>query len=406
MKPIQHQKDVKPHLVRSMYSCLKKTADNNEAFLDSTMDSGNVSSSLNMPKPEILYQSEHFIVINKPFDLRMNGDFDYTVEKIIMNYLPMKSNEENEIQLKWIHQLDYATSGVLCIGLTKDGASIASAAFANRETKKSYLALVEGYVDFKLWSSRNQLNSNQDVSKKQNQNEDQNRNTKKARPDNNPLESSSTWQDQIMHKNLQKCYDILVAIKSHHQSSSSNSNALMTDENHIHPLNKDHNHSTFLCTTEATNELFYYTYEQFSEDSKLRKRLRKFLKINGYDVNLDESKADIQNRASSNMNRLDNNDSAHHDYQGIETSIILETDSIMSHETSVISRINSTSICPHLYTLVGPHSSLNEAHQGDAAGIQRTIYYDDDNDRLIVEVSLAEIENEFRVELGHGKLVL
>ena len=43
----------------------------------------------------------------------MNGDFNVTVEKLLLKWLPGITIAS----MKWIHQLDYATSGVLCIGL-------------------------------------------------------------------------------------------------------------------------------------------------------------------------------------------------------------------------------------------------------------------------------------------------
>lgn len=55
----------------------------------------------------ILYRNEHFIAINKPHDVRMDGDFDETIEKLLISTIQgtTKSN------FKWIHQLDFATSG-------------------------------------------------------------------------------------------------------------------------------------------------------------------------------------------------------------------------------------------------------------------------------------------------------
>ena len=52
-------------------------------------------------KSIILFQNEHFVVINKPYDVRMNGDFDTTVEHILMDLI----EESSPASLKWIHQL-------------------------------------------------------------------------------------------------------------------------------------------------------------------------------------------------------------------------------------------------------------------------------------------------------------
>jgi 23S rRNA-/tRNA-specific pseudouridylate synthase len=39
------------------------------------------------------------------------GDFRVTVEKLVNSWIGVASG------LKWVHRLDYATSGVLCVGL-------------------------------------------------------------------------------------------------------------------------------------------------------------------------------------------------------------------------------------------------------------------------------------------------
>ncbi len=59
----------------------------------------------------ILFQSDEFIVINKPFDVRMDGNFGTTVEKLLESYFSL--NCQPRPTFKWVHQLDFATSGVL-----------------------------------------------------------------------------------------------------------------------------------------------------------------------------------------------------------------------------------------------------------------------------------------------------
>ncbi len=62
----------------------------------------------------ILYRDDFFFVLNKPHDVRMNGDFDVTIEKIVKHHLSCGQPADWQCpSLKWIHQLDYATSGVL-----------------------------------------------------------------------------------------------------------------------------------------------------------------------------------------------------------------------------------------------------------------------------------------------------
>ena len=73
--------------------------------------------SLDVVPPAILYLSEDYVLIDKPCDVRMDGDFPVTVEKLIDRWVTDATGTQPELRL--IHQLDFATSGVLCMGLTK-----------------------------------------------------------------------------------------------------------------------------------------------------------------------------------------------------------------------------------------------------------------------------------------------
>ena len=105
-----------------------------------------VSRDMAPPPLDVLMHDADYVVINKSANLRLDGNFDHTVEKQLKDAFPSSSHT-----LKWIHQLDYATSGVLCIGLNRRAAAKASLAFAERLTKKSYLAVVRGHVNVASW---------------------------------------------------------------------------------------------------------------------------------------------------------------------------------------------------------------------------------------------------------------
>ena len=74
-------------------------------------------STLDEVPPAILYLSDDFVMINKPCDVRMDGEFPVTVEKLVHRWIADRTGKQTETRL--IHQLDFATSGVLCMGLTK-----------------------------------------------------------------------------------------------------------------------------------------------------------------------------------------------------------------------------------------------------------------------------------------------
>lgn len=80
--------------------------------------------------------------------MRIDGDFEHTVEKLILRYMRSISFDVATpgFRPRFVHRLDYATSGVLLVGLSKHATSVASSQFERRDAKKVYIALVHGVV--------------------------------------------------------------------------------------------------------------------------------------------------------------------------------------------------------------------------------------------------------------------
>lgn len=70
----------------------------------------------------------------------MDGKFPVTVESLCRAW-----GFEN---VRFVHQLDYATSGVLCLGSTKEAAAAACQLFRLRAVHKEYAAIVYGHVNW------------------------------------------------------------------------------------------------------------------------------------------------------------------------------------------------------------------------------------------------------------------
>jgi 23S rRNA-/tRNA-specific pseudouridylate synthase len=129
---------------------MSKTVRPNRTQLD--VDKSRSSSSARKRKNDasvlgtnrILLYTNNYLCIDKPCDLRMNGDFDNSVEKLVFSTFP--NLKADNVNLRWVHQLDYATSGALCIGLNRSAAARASLAFSARLTKKLYIAIVKGHL--------------------------------------------------------------------------------------------------------------------------------------------------------------------------------------------------------------------------------------------------------------------
>lgn len=101
------------------------------------------------PSIRVLYHDPgRYIVLNKPADVRMDGDFHHTVEKLVLHHMHTIrfDTTTDGFRPRFVHRLDYATSGVLLVGLSKHAAAVAASQFERRDVKKVYIALVHGVV--------------------------------------------------------------------------------------------------------------------------------------------------------------------------------------------------------------------------------------------------------------------
>ncbi|EME30361.1 ribosomal large subunit pseudouridine synthase A [Galdieria sulphuraria] len=96
---------------------------------------------------DFLYIDEEYLAVNKPADVRMDGDFDVTVTKLV--YRKLESEKGTTRKPRFVHRLDYATSGVLIAGLMDQSASYLAKLFRERLVEKFYLALVHGWTPCK-----------------------------------------------------------------------------------------------------------------------------------------------------------------------------------------------------------------------------------------------------------------
>jgi 23S rRNA-/tRNA-specific pseudouridylate synthase len=113
----------------------------------------------------ILHESDDYLVLNKPADLRMDGPYPATVHKLLTYWYPPPSlqSPSNSILLEKLqqlhrhsdipdnalrpcHQLDYATSGVLLVAHTSQAAAWATTCFEKRKVQKAYSAVLHGHV--------------------------------------------------------------------------------------------------------------------------------------------------------------------------------------------------------------------------------------------------------------------
>ena len=131
---------------------------------------------------DILYEDEHFLVINKPAGLIVHSD-GRTKEKTLADVLMEKYPDIKEVGEVWttpegekiyrpgiVHRLDRDTSGVLIIARDQETFLFLKEQFKNRNVEKKYHAFVYGNIkedsgvidkligkskkDFRQWSAQ------------------------------------------------------------------------------------------------------------------------------------------------------------------------------------------------------------------------------------------------------------
>lgn len=112
--------------------------------------SRNIIKNLKFPL-EVLYKKDAILVINKPYDIRIDGNFDITIEKLVYEQFSdfIKEIKDKDVKLRFPHQLDFATSGILCLSFTQKSTGFISKFFQDRTSKKQYLALCFGHIEEK-----------------------------------------------------------------------------------------------------------------------------------------------------------------------------------------------------------------------------------------------------------------
>jgi RluA family pseudouridine synthase len=89
----------------------------------------------------LLHEDAHLLVFNKPAGLAVQGGSGVTESLELLLAAFAKSNGKRP---RLVHRLDRETSGVIVAARTKPAAAFLSDAFARRDVKKTYLAIVCG----------------------------------------------------------------------------------------------------------------------------------------------------------------------------------------------------------------------------------------------------------------------
>lgn len=105
--------------------------------------------------PQVIFQDENFVVINKPSGMIVNNADtardEYTVQDWILENFKLQTSNENiekdsEFEKRGgiVHRLDKETSGALIVALNSYSFDLIQKEFKDKIVKKEYLALVHG----------------------------------------------------------------------------------------------------------------------------------------------------------------------------------------------------------------------------------------------------------------------
>lgn len=121
-----------------------------------TPSSPSADNAFSAHMPEILYQDEHVLLVNKPQGIlsQKSVPSDVSMVELIIGYL-LETGAMTAEQLKTFHpsvvnRLDRNTSGILCAGISLQGSQALSTLFRDRTMKKEYLCLVRGRMEHDL----------------------------------------------------------------------------------------------------------------------------------------------------------------------------------------------------------------------------------------------------------------
>ena len=102
-----------------------------------------------MIKINVLYEDNHIIVVEKPFNILSQGDSTGDIDLLTMvkDYIKVKYNKPGNVYIGLVHRLDRPTGGIMVFARTSKAASRLNKQFVNHTIAKNYLLICHGLVD-------------------------------------------------------------------------------------------------------------------------------------------------------------------------------------------------------------------------------------------------------------------
>ena len=99
---------------------------------------------MNVKSLSVIYEDNHLLVVNKPAGTLVQGDAtgDRPLVEMGKDYISKKYGKPGAVFLGVVHRLDRPVSGVVVFARTSKSLERMNALFRNKETKKTYWAIV------------------------------------------------------------------------------------------------------------------------------------------------------------------------------------------------------------------------------------------------------------------------
>jgi 23S rRNA pseudouridine1911/1915/1917 synthase len=101
-----------------------------------------ISNKLNL---QVLHEDNHLVIVNKRVGDIVQGDKtgDKPLSEVVKEYIKDRYNKPGEVFLGVVHRLDRPTTGIVVFARTSKALTRLNELFKNRETEKTYWAIVK-----------------------------------------------------------------------------------------------------------------------------------------------------------------------------------------------------------------------------------------------------------------------
>ena len=97
-------------------------------------------------KVDVVYEDEYIAVVHKPAGLITSGNYYKTLHNCLPYNLTLSNQKDKLVSPLPVHRLDRATSGLVIVAKTYKARMVLGEAFEHKTVKKSYYAIVQGYL--------------------------------------------------------------------------------------------------------------------------------------------------------------------------------------------------------------------------------------------------------------------